>query len=76
MPPEVIIGPVLIVAGLAIIFFRRSISRILHRAIERMYGEPLADDWLRPDAAPTRLMMAGIFFVGFGLFVISDLLVN
>lgn len=41
-----------------------------------MYGEPLADDWARPGAAPARLLVAGIFFVGFGIFVLWNVFAN
>ena len=76
MPPELFIGPTLIVVGLLLILFRRPASRLLHRGIARMYGEPLADDWARPGAAPTRLLVVGIFGIGFGIFVLWAVFTN
>ena len=68
MAPELVIGPVLIAIGVVLIFFRRPISRIFHRGMERMYGAPLADDAMPPETSPMRLLVVGIFFVGFGIF--------
>lgn len=76
MSPELLIGPTLVAAGLLLILFRRPASRLLHRGIARWYGEPLADDWARPGAAPTRLLIAGIFIIGFGIFVLWDVFAN
>ena len=68
MAPELVIGPVLIAIGVVLIFFRRPISRIFHRGMERMYGAPLADDAMPPETSPMRMLVVGIFFVGFGIF--------
>lgn len=67
MPPELVIGPTLITIGVVLIFFRRSVSRILYRGMERMYGAPLADDLTRPETTPMRMRVVGILFIGFGI---------
>lgn len=76
MPPELVIGPVLTAIGVVLIFFRRSISRILYRGMERMYGAPLADDLTRPGKTPMRMLVVGIFFIGFGIFTGASALLS
>ncbi|KJL22224.1 hypothetical protein RN51_02104 [Microbacterium oxydans] len=36
--------------------------------MERMYGAPLADDAIPPETTPMRMLVVGIFFIGFGIF--------
>lgn len=67
---ESVIGPILIVIGIALMLFRRPVSQIFHHGVERMYGEPLADDAMPPERTPTRMLIVGILFIGFGIFTL------
>ncbi|MEV7577021.1 MULTISPECIES: hypothetical protein [unclassified Microbacterium] len=76
MSAESVIGPILIVIGLALMIFRRSVSQIFHHGVERMYGEPLADDAMPPGRTPMRMLIVGILFIGFGIFTLVGALLR
>lgn len=42
MLPEIVIGPILVVAGVSVILLRRRVVDVVHRGLEKMYGEPVA----------------------------------
>jgi len=73
---ESVIGPILIVIGLALMLFRGPVSQIFHHGMERMYGEPLADDLTSPERTPRRMLIVGILFIGFGIFTLVGALLR
>ncbi len=74
MLSEFVVGPILITVGVILVIFRRPISRFYYRATKRAFGEPTADDWMGPGVALTRLLMAGIFGIVFGIVTICTAL--
>ena len=71
MPLELIIGSILVLVGVFVILTRRWIAQIFHQKIDDIYGEPVADDWMGARSASMRIIVVGIFFIGFGIFTIG-----
>lgn len=66
MVTDLVIGTILLLAGLLTIVFRKRFSRFMHRVLTRFYGA--GADVLVDSRTPTALIFAGVAGVGFGVF--------
>lgn len=68
MFPEIVIGPIAVIAGVLLILLRRDVPKIIHSGLELFFGAPVADDAVRPRAA-THVMVVGIASMLMGGFI-------
>lgn len=68
MNSDVLIGSVLVGVGIAVLLLRGRIPDLIHRGLRFFYGEPVADDAVRPNSQWHIAIVGGLMTIlGLGL---------
>lgn len=70
MSAQAVVGVIVVCVGVLVIILNRQIPRLIHFVLRLFYGEPMADDAVRPNSTWKHIIIVGCAFIAFGVFMI------